>query len=383
VIGGEFTYQLLHAVHPIAEDGLQGALRKLTDAELLYVRGLAPQATYFFKHALVRDAAYEALLKSRRKELHRRVARTIDEQFAALAEAHPEVLARHWTEAGETEPAIGAWSRAGEGAETRNAFTEALESYQQALALLTLLPKSPERDLRELKLERSIVGMLSVTTGYAAPETICAVERAALLAEKSGNLAELVIWAGSRCVTATISGDFRAGVTLADQTLELALREGSTTSLAGAYALQMVPCVQLGNLAGAEKHFTRGLAFFDDPGFRHNPLRGFIVAFSSASDNAWLLGRADAARERMAQLMAGVDRNNPYDLAFSGYAAARLSLLMRRIRASRSVGSGGARAIREKSISEYRGDVPMYSRFGARAARPRRRGHRTDSPRHR
>ena len=111
-------------------------MRSLTDAELLYVRGIAPDATYQFKHALIRDAAYEALLKSRRKELHRIVAHTIDEKFPALKETHPEVLARHWTEAGETEPAIVEWSQAGKAAEARNAFAEALESYRQALALL-------------------------------------------------------------------------------------------------------------------------------------------------------------------------------------------------------------------------------------------------------
>jgi len=96
VIVGEFSYELLHAVHPIAEGDLQRALRNLADAELLYVRGIAPEATYLFKHALIRDAAYEALLRSRRKELHRLAARTITEQFPALKEAHPEVLARHW-----------------------------------------------------------------------------------------------------------------------------------------------------------------------------------------------------------------------------------------------------------------------------------------------
>ena len=146
---------MLHAVHPIAEEDLQRALRNLADAEMLYVRGIAPGRDLQFKHALIRDAAYEALLKSRRKELHRLVARTIDEKFPALKEAHPEVLARHWTEAGETEPAIAEWSRAGKAAEARNAFREALESYQQALALLNLLPESPERDSRELKLRQS------------------------------------------------------------------------------------------------------------------------------------------------------------------------------------------------------------------------------------
>jgi class 3 adenylate cyclase len=84
VIGGEFSYELLYAVHPVDTEELQNALRSATDAELVYVRGIAPEATYRFRHALVRDAAYEALLKSRRKELHGRVARIIDEQFPVL-----------------------------------------------------------------------------------------------------------------------------------------------------------------------------------------------------------------------------------------------------------------------------------------------------------
>jgi class 3 adenylate cyclase/tetratricopeptide (TPR) repeat protein len=322
VIGSEFSYDLLHAVHPIAEADLERALRTLIDAELLYVRGIAPEATYQFKHALIRDAAYEALLKSRRKDLHRVVARCIDEQFSAIATAHPEVLARHWTEADEIEPAIAQWTKAGEAAQARNAFQEALESYRQALMPVNRLPESSERDLRELGLRRSMVGMLSITKGYAAPETIDAVERAALLAEKSGSLAELISWVGSRAVIAGISGDWPAAVTLADEALALALREGSPARLGGAYGLEVISRVHLGDLAGAEKHFTAWLTFCDDPSFRQDPTRGLIPLFWSASNNAWLVGRADLARERMAQLMAGVDRSNPYDLAFSGCSAA-------------------------------------------------------------
>jgi class 3 adenylate cyclase len=106
VIGDTFSYELLHAVYPIAEDNLQSALRNMADAELIYVRGIAPDATYHFKHALIRDAAYEALLKSRRRELHRTIAHTIDEKFPAMKDERAELLARHWTEAGEIEPAI-------------------------------------------------------------------------------------------------------------------------------------------------------------------------------------------------------------------------------------------------------------------------------------
>src|SRR5215469_10011652 len=102
VIGSEFSYKLLHAVYALGDEELQRELQKLADADLLYVRGLAPEATYQFKHALIRDTAYEALLKSRRKELHGQVARTIGDEFPVLKEAHPELVARHWTDAGET-----------------------------------------------------------------------------------------------------------------------------------------------------------------------------------------------------------------------------------------------------------------------------------------
>ena len=127
VIGSEFSYELLHAVHRVADDDLQRDLRSLTDAELLYVRGIAPDATYQFKHALIRDAAYEALLKSRRRDLHRSVARTITDKFPAFGEEHPEILARHWTEAGDIEPAIAEWSKAGKIVQSRHAFREALK----------------------------------------------------------------------------------------------------------------------------------------------------------------------------------------------------------------------------------------------------------------
>src|SRR5262249_37223597 len=181
-----------HAVDPIADEDLQHALRSLADAELIYVHGIPPDATYQFKHQLIRDAAYEALLKSRRKELHRAVAQTISEKFPALKEAHPELVARHWAQAGESEPAVTAWSEAGKAAEARNAFKEAQESYQQAVALLDLLSESPERDLHELELRQSVVRMLYITKGYSAPETIEAAQRAARLAEKSGNLRQLL-----------------------------------------------------------------------------------------------------------------------------------------------------------------------------------------------
>jgi len=136
VLGSEFSYELLRAVHPVAEQNLYEWLQSLTDAELLYVRGLPPDANYQFKHALIREAAYDALLKSRRKELHLTVARCIDTGFPSIKETHPEVLAHHWTEGGEREPAIAAWQEAGERALGREANREAVQHYRAAINVL-------------------------------------------------------------------------------------------------------------------------------------------------------------------------------------------------------------------------------------------------------
>jgi class 3 adenylate cyclase/tetratricopeptide (TPR) repeat protein len=328
VLGSKFSYELLHAVHPLNDGQLEGHLRTLTDAELLYARGLAPEATYQFKHALIRDAAYEALLKSRRKELHRLVAQTIDSQFPTLKENHPEVLARHWTEAGETESAIMEWSRAGEQAEARDALKEALESYEQALAVLAQLPASPERDGREFQLRRLVVGILFVIRGYAAAETSEPIERAAVLAEKNGDLKSLVLMVVSKWASAITSGKHLAAATLSDQTLELALREGSPTSLGSAHAVRLMTLHYRGDLVGAENHFSAGLAYFDDVGFRQMP-GASTITFGVASWNAWMLGRADVARERESQMIAAANSNNPYDMAGSGFLAAYLYICFR------------------------------------------------------
>jgi predicted ATPase len=156
VIGSEFSYELLHAVHSIAEADLQAALRRLADAELVFVRGIAPDATYQFKHALIRDAAYEALLKSRRKELHQWVAQIIDERFDELKDAHPEVLGRHWSEAGDNDKAVRYFQFAGTRAVVRNAMVEATRHYLRVLELLSALPENVERDRRELELQLAI-----------------------------------------------------------------------------------------------------------------------------------------------------------------------------------------------------------------------------------
>ncbi|MGO9268153.1 MAG: AAA family ATPase [Candidatus Binataceae bacterium] len=328
VIGSDFSYELLHAVHPIEEVDLRRSLRTLTDAELLYVRGSAPEATYQFKHALIRDAAYEALLKSRRKELHLKVARIIDEKFPAIKETHPEVLARHWTETGEIERAIAAWISAGKTVESRNAFAEALKSYQQALSLIALLPESPERNRRELDLREAVLVVLRVTRGYAAPDTIAATQRVTKLAEKSGDLRKLSRSAGHQFLDAVHAGNLSAAAAFADKALDSALRSGTTPLLAAAYGFEVIARHHCGDLAGTERNFSAWLKVSNDPEYGQF-LEAKIATFAIASRNAWMLGQADAAREREVNMLNAAIGGNPYRTAMSSCRAAQLRVLLR------------------------------------------------------
>jgi class 3 adenylate cyclase/tetratricopeptide (TPR) repeat protein len=349
VIGSEFSYELLHAVHAINEEDLQHELRRLTDADLLYVRGLPPHAIYQFKHALIRDAAYEALLKSRRRELHRLVARTIDDKFLDLKEARPEVLARHWTEAGEIERAITQWKRAGESAEWRYAFVEALAAYRRSVSVLHELPESASRDRRELELYYSILRTLQMTRGISAVETITASERGMALAERSADSTQIADWMVSKALGLLAAGDSASAANVLDRALELARRENNPISLGRVYNLQVQTRYLRGELAAAEEHFTNGVNYFDQPAVKRQ-FPGIIAGCAFGSWNAWLIGRAELARQREAQMMAAVDAHVPYDVGTSTMFVAYLRAYMREYEQAEEL---AARALAESEKHQF------------------------------
>jgi len=164
------------------------------------------------------------------------------------------------------------------------------------------------------------------TVGFSAPETIQAVEHAAVLAERSGSLKQLVDLMISQGFTYAASGNFQAAPALADRALELALREGSPVSIGLAHTLQIYTRYFPGDLAGVEKHFVAGLRFFDDADLMRLPVNG-VTAFGVASWNAWTLGRADVAREREARMMAL--KTNRYGTAAKAFFAASLRTRLR------------------------------------------------------
>ena len=185
-IGREFSYSLLRVLVGRDETALKNALAQLEQAELVFRRGEPPDAVYSFKHALVRDAAYESMLKSRRQQLHGEIARTLEERFTDIVASQPEIVAHHLTQAGLVEPAIAYWLKAGQQAARRSANAEALNHLARGLELLPNIEDPMLRNKSELLLQTSLGNSLRATKGWSIDSVKHAYTRALQLCTESG-----------------------------------------------------------------------------------------------------------------------------------------------------------------------------------------------------
>ena len=195
-IGREFSYSLVRALVGRDETALKHALTQLEQAELVFRRGEPPEAVYSFKHALVRDAAYESLLKSRRHQLHGQIARVLEERFPDIVASQPEIVAHHFTEAGLVDPAIDYWLKAGNLALSRSANAEAVKHLRQGIELTQSQAPSTERVRKELDFYLALGPAMAATEGYATPETLRVFSHARDLLGDGGTLTEqmTVLW---------------------------------------------------------------------------------------------------------------------------------------------------------------------------------------------
>jgi len=178
VIGRDFSYALLSVVAGMNDAPLQSALDRLAEADILLVQGLPPNADYRFKHALIQDAAYENLLKSRRQILHRRVAETLRERVAGGGGAEPELLAHHFTQAGLTEDAVEWWGKAGQRSLERSELLEAVAKFTRGLDQIATSPGTPALRSQQIKLQVGLANALYHTKGFSAVETKAAFDQA-------------------------------------------------------------------------------------------------------------------------------------------------------------------------------------------------------------
>jgi class 3 adenylate cyclase/predicted ATPase len=264
-IGREFSYEILAPVVGRGGEQLQAALDALSEAGLVYCRGTPPRATFLFKHALVRDAAYGSLLRKTRQELHVRIAKVLEDSFPETTEMQPEVIAHHYSQGGCAEDAVAWWRAAGHRASRLSHNAEAAAHLSKALELIAASNGGRDRDLLELNTRIDLGGPLIGSKGWSAPELEENYARAWALCERTGATEQVfpVLWGQY------VAAGYRAagGLTLSEEKarrfLQLAKQERDTGLEVVGHRMLGVQLVSRGDFARGRQHLEQAIALYD------------------------------------------------------------------------------------------------------------------------
>jgi class 3 adenylate cyclase/predicted ATPase len=307
-IGREFGYELVAAVAPMAQAQLDDGLERLIESGLAFRRGAPPDATYTFKHALVQDAAYDSLLKSRRQELHGKISRVIEERFPQVKDAEPEVLAHHLTQARLAERAVPLWLAAGQRALGRMAAQEALRHLTTGLEVNAVAPSSAERDRQELATRQMLAIAHLLRSGWATVEIPSALQPARSLALKLGDKKTLVNVLFSLWLHHSMRIQFPIAHPLVGELHALARESGESDDLVVAFSADTMTSCWTGNFARAREALRATLAAYDLT--RHGALvhrQGYdnkCACLLWGGFALWVLGYPDQAREASVEAVA-------------------------------------------------------------------------------
>jgi class 3 adenylate cyclase/predicted ATPase len=359
VIGRQFAYDLLSMVSQLDAATLQRELGRLVEAEIVYQRGLPPQATYVFKHALIQDAAYQSLLKSARQQYHQRIAQVLEAHFLDTTVTQPELIAHHYTEAGLTEKAVHYWHQAGQSAVQRSAYVEAIAHLRQGLALLEMLPETPDRIRREVDLHIALGSSLAVTKGQAAPEVEQTFIRAQHLCQHLDDPHQLFSVLHGLWYYYFGRAELQTAHALCEQLLTLAQHvQDSTTMLVTAHAALGRTLFFLGEPALAHTHFTQGMALYDlsqhhasvfHPG-RDSGVRIF------AAWTLWYLGYPDQGLARSQEALTWAQQSaRPFSLGFALSFAAVFHQLRREVRCTQERAEASLNVATDQGFPYWRG----------------------------
>ena len=319
-LGREFSYALLRAVAPWEEETLHRGLHQLVAAEFLYQRGVPPQATYTFKHALIQDVAYQSLLRSTRQQYHQRIAQALEAQFPEVVATQPALVAQHYTAAGCAEQAVPYWLRAGQQASDRSAYLEAISHVTTGLALLKTLPETPAHTQQAVTLHLALGAALLVTKGHAAPEVEQVYTQAYALCQQAGETSQLVqvllgLWRFyvSRPQLHTAREFGETLLRLAQRTHDPALAVIAHTALGATW-------LSLGALPAARSHLEEGRACYTPDQHRTLVFRmgqdpGVACRLYVAA-TLWLLGYPEQALARLHEALTLAHAlSHPFSLA--------------------------------------------------------------------
>ena len=329
-IGREFSYELLQAVSSLDAPLLQQGLHQLVAAELVFQRGLPPQAHYLFKHALIQDTAYQSLLKRIRQRYHQQIAEALVDRFPETREQQLELVAHHYTEAGLVEQALPYWQQAGERAAQHSANVEAVSHLTTGLAALQTLPDTPERDRHELVLQVALGVPLTATKSWAAPEVGNVYMRAQELCEEVGDTSELfpVLWGvwGFSLVRA----EHKRAHELGEQMLRLAQSRQDPALLVEAHYVMGNVLFYRGEQAPARTHLEQGITLYDSQhhhslAFLYGAVDPGVSCLGFATEVLWQLGYPEQALKRSHEALSLAHKlSHPFSQAYALDYAARL-----------------------------------------------------------
>jgi predicted ATPase len=334
-IGRAFHYPLLAAIIGYDDARLNAALQQLEESELVFRRGAIPEASYTFKHALVRDAAYQSLLKSRRQQFHAKIAATLEAQFPETIDSEPETLAHHYTGAGYPERAAPFWLKAGRQAQKRSANREAIAHLERGLELIATLPNSENRLRQEIEFQTALGVTKMAAKGFGSPEVLEAFSKARILSEELGDNNRLFNALCGEASYHMISGNLHASDDLGQRCLELASASDDRALLLEAHHRQWATKHFLGDYAGAKRHFDYGLATYDPE--QHHPLTYLytghdpgVCCRNYSAETLWIRGFPDQALTRVREAVALADRvAHPFSRVLAQQTSSHVHLLRR------------------------------------------------------
>jgi predicted ATPase/class 3 adenylate cyclase len=334
VVGREFSYELLSTVAGLPNEALEEALAQLVRSELVFCRGQLPQAVYTFKHALVRDAAYSGLLRSRRAALHAMIADAFEQRFPEIVEAQPETLAHHLTEAGLFEKAEAYWLQAGKKAALRSANLEAIAHLERGINASGHLPDGGRKDRLELDFQFALGTCLIATQGPASNKAMATFARARELCERLAGAPEqlqVMFWLTTASV---IRGELPLAQEAIAALLHLAGARGDRPALLNAMRGQGMIRLFMGDLTGAHEVINRAVEAFDASSeedklaARAAGQDAGVAGLALMSWALWLLGQADTAMTRIGGAIQRADTiSHPHSQAYACYYASILHAL--------------------------------------------------------
>ncbi len=263
VFGRQFSIALLASVSFLSPTVLEAGLEQLSSAGIILQAPDAAEDEFIFRHALIRDMAYDSLLRTERQSLHDRAAGALIENQPQLAQTQPEVLAQHYTLAQRADEAVMHWQSAGRRAIERSAQAEALTHLSKALDQLADLPKSRERDLQEIDIQILRAGVLRSTSGISGDATGEAYGRLRELCHRADETERLFPVLNGLYAFHLVRAEYRLAKDVAAQILDLAASSGKTEHrMVGHRAMGAVQ-LHLGNLSEAQRHLEQAWTLYD------------------------------------------------------------------------------------------------------------------------